>query len=152
MHTQAHDHSTTATAPYSGGSEPTRPLTPPSRELMASDILQRIDMLISETSYLRESVEAIARIESAGVGEAGSPGDIGSQAKARAIASVVEQRELTNQKMIALLDRMYDDLSPTTRSARQPRNPDETKLIERLIDQAGDLSEETLAVFLDKLT
>ena len=152
MHTQAQDQGTTATAPFGGTNEIQRTQTPPARELAASDILQRIDLLIGETAYLRESVDALARIESGGVGEAGSPGDIGAQAKARAIASVIEQRELTNQKMIALLDRMYSDLSPTMRATRQSRNPDETKLIERLIDQAGEMSEETLNAFLDKLT
>jgi hypothetical protein len=152
MHTQEQDHSNTATVPFGGRDELPKPQTSHARELTANDILQRIDMLIGETAYLRESVDALARIESGGVGEAGSPGDIGTQAKARAIASVIEQRELTNQKMIALLDRMFDDLSPTMRATKQSRNPDETKLIERLIDQAGELSEETLAVFLEKLT
>lgn len=151
MHTQSQDQTTTLTAPLGGTSTPPASQAATARELTASDILQRIDMLIGETTYLREGVAALARIESAGVGEAGSPGDIGTQAKAKAIAAVIEQRELTNQKMIALLERMYDDLSPATRSKRGSRAPDETKLIERLIDQAGEMSEDTLRVFLETL-
>jgi hypothetical protein len=152
MHTQAHDQSTAATAPFGEASELPRSQTPPSRVVTASDILLRIDKLIDETSYLRESVDAIGKIESSGVGEAYSPGDIASQAKAMAIASVIEHREQTNQKMIALLDRMYSDLSQAPAARRMPRAPEETKLIERLIDQAPEMSEETLAVFLEKLT
>lgn len=150
MHTQAQDHTMSATAPFGGNSE--RPQAASSRELIASDILQRIDMLIGETAYLRESVDALGRIESAGAGDPHSPGDIGTQAKAMAIASVVEQRELTNQKLIALLDRMYADLSPATVERRPSRSPEEMKLIERLIDQSPEMSEDTLNAFLDKLT
>jgi hypothetical protein len=151
MHTQAQDHTMTATQPFGGSSDASR-VQAPSRDLTANDLLQRIDMLITETDYLRESVEALASIESAGVGEAGSEGDIGTQAKARAIASVIEQRERTNQKLIELLARMYDDLSPTMIKKKQSRSPEEMKLIERLIDQSSDMSEETLAIFLERLT
>lgn len=151
MHTQAQDHTMTATQPFGGSSDASR-VQAPSRALTANDLLQRIDMLITETAYLRESVEALASIESAGVGEAGSEGDIGTQAKAMAIASVVEQREQTNQKVIALLDRMYADMSPAAVERRPSRPPEEMKLIERLIDQSPDMSEDTLNAFLDKLT
>jgi hypothetical protein len=149
MHTQAQDHTMSATAPFGGNSE--RPQASSSRELIANDILQRIDMLIGETAYLRESVDALARIEGGGAGDPHSPGDIGAQAKAMAIASVVEHREQTNQKMIALLDRMYADLSPATAEKRSSRSPEETKLIDRLIDQSPEMSDDTLNAFLEKL-
>lgn len=151
MQTQSQDQDTTTTAPFGVNSGSPASQTPSSRPVAASDILERIDMLIAETAYLRESVHALKQIESAGVGDAGSRGDIGTQAKATAIASVVEQREQTNQKMIALLDRMYDDLSPSTAMRKQPRSPEETKLIERLIDQSSEMSDDTLRAFLDAL-
>jgi hypothetical protein len=134
---QPHEHSTTATAtaPISGITEPVRSQTQPMRELAASDILQRIDMLISETAYLREGMDALGNIESSGPGDPHSPGDIGTQAKAVAISQVIGHREQTNQKLIALLDRMYDDLSPTTMAQQESRSPDQSKLLERLIDQ-----------------
>lgn len=152
MHTQSQDHSVTATAPFSGTSEPGRPQAHSSRDLTANDILKRIDMLIVETGYLRESVDALGKIESGGPGDAHSPGDIGTQAKARAIAQVIEYREQTNQKMIALLDRMYGDLSPTAIAQNQSRSPDQSKLLERLIDQSAEMSEDTLRAFLERLT
>ena len=151
MQTQSQDQDTVTTAPFGVDSGPPASQTPSSRPVAASDILERIDMLITENAHLRESVHALKQIESAGVGDAGSPGDIGTQAKATAIASVVEQREQTNRKMIALLDRMYDDLSPTTAMRKQPRSPEETKLIERLIDQSSEMSDDTLRAFLDAL-
>jgi hypothetical protein len=151
MQTQPQDHDATATTPFGGHSEPSRPQPPVSREMTASDILQRIDLLIGDTAYLRESVNALEKIESGGAGDAYSPGDIGTQAKAMAIASVIEQREQTNREMIALLNRMYDDLSPAVTTRKHPRTPDETKLIERLIDQSPEMSDETLRVFLEGL-
>lgn len=151
MHTETQDLTTTATAPFGGNHEHERRETAPVREVTSSDILSRIDMLIGETRYLRESVEALAQIPSGGTGDPHSPGDIGAQAKARAIASVVEQREQTNQKLIALLDRMYGDLSPAPVGKKPMRAPEETKLIERLIDQSPEMSEDILRAFLDKL-
>jgi hypothetical protein len=152
MQTHHQDQSTTTTAPFSGTRDTPGSKMPSSRELTANDILHRIDMLIGETSYLRESVDALGKIESGGPGEAYSPGDIGTQAKAMAIASVVEQREQTNQHMIALLDRMYDDLSSMAMAPQQPRPPDQSKLLERLIDQSAEMSEDTLRMFIERLT
>ena len=67
------------------------------------------------------------------------------------IAQVIEQREQTNREMIALLNRMYDDLSATTGATQGARSPEEMKLLERLIDQAPEMSEDTLRVFLETL-
>lgn len=152
MQTQPQNHTATTTAPFSGTSEPPRSYSQSTREMTANDILLRIDMLIGETAYLRESVDALGQIESGGAGDPHSPGDIGTQAKAMAIASVVEYREQTNQNMIALLARMYDDLSSATLPKKHGRTPEETKLIERLIDQSPEMSDDTLRAFLDSLT
>ena len=151
MQTHSQDRDTTTTAPFGGNSESPGSQRQPSRDLTTNDILLRIDMLIGETAYLRESVSALGKIESGGPGDSYSPGDIGTQAKAMAIASVIEQREQTNRDMIALLDRMFDDLSPTTATKKPSRSPEETKLIERLIDQSSEMSDDALRVFLETL-
>jgi hypothetical protein len=151
MHTQT-ENLNAPTAPFSGTGENGRPQAQATRELTGNDILSRIDMLIMETDYLREGVEALGKIESGGAGDPHSPGDIGTQAKARAIAQVIEQREQTNREMIGLLRRMYDDLSPRVISPQPSRFPEQSKLLERLIDQSAEMSEETLRAFLDKLT
>lgn len=151
MQTQSQDHNATATVPFGGRSEPPGPQVPPSRDLAANDILKRIDLIISETAYLRESLDALQKIESGGPGDAHSPGDIGSQAKAMAIAQVIEQREQTNREMIALLKRMYDDISPAIISKERSRSAEELKLLERLIEEASEMSEDTLRVFLETL-
>lgn len=149
METQPQDHSTT-TAPFVGNIEQFGSHVQPSSDLAANDILQRIDMLIGETAYLRESVGALAMIKGTGPGDPHSPGDIGTQAKATAIASVIEHRERTNQQLIALLNRMYDDVSPTT--VKKPsRSAEETKLIERLVDKSPEMSDDTLRAFLESL-
>ena len=45
-------------------------------------------------------------------GAPGSPGNIQGQAKAQAFADIVRCRETTNQKMLSLYEKMYDDLKP----------------------------------------
>jgi hypothetical protein len=144
-------HDTTATAPFGDMNQSLGSNAQSPRDLTAHDVLRRIDLLISETAYLRESLDALQKIESGGPGDAHSPGDIGSQAKAMSIAQVIEQREQTNRELIALLKRMYDDISPAITSKERSRSAEELKLLERLIEEAADMSEDTLRVFLETL-
>lgn len=66
-------------------------------------ILERIDRIMADTDYLYRAVEAAKGIVSAG------PGDVAGQAKGEALAAAVRCRETTNQRLIALLEKMYDD-------------------------------------------
>ena len=80
------------------------------KTLTVKDIFDAIGQLRSESAYLNNALSTLSDIPCSGTGDPGSPGDIGSQAKASAIADVIKCRETTNQQMLAFYQRMYDDL------------------------------------------
>ena len=43
-------------------------------------------------------------------GDCGAPGNIMGKAKAEAVAEVVKTREATNQQILKLYEKMYDDM------------------------------------------
>lgn len=75
-------------------------------------MLSQIAKIQEQTEYLNIALEKLSQM---GDGEScapGSPGNIQGQAKAQAIADIVRCRETTNQKMLSLYEKMYDDLKP----------------------------------------
>ncbi len=71
-------------------------------------ILSQIVKIQAQTEHLDNAIETLSQM---GNGE-GTPGNIQGQAKAQAIAEVVRCRETTNQKMLSIYEKMYDDLKP----------------------------------------
>ncbi len=49
-------------------------------------------------------------------GDGDSPGNILGQAKAQAFGDIVRCRETTNQQLLKLYEKMYDDLKPHSNS------------------------------------
>ena len=86
------------------------------KTLTVKDIFDAIGQLRSESAYLNNALSTLSDIPSSGTGAPGSPGDIGAQAKANAIADVIKCRETTNQQMLAFYQRMYDDIINTESS------------------------------------
>lgn len=80
------------------------------KTLTVKDIFDAIGQLRSESAYLNNALSTLSDIPCSGTGAPGSPGDIGAQAKANAIADVIKCRETTNQQMLAFYQRMYDDI------------------------------------------
>lgn len=71
-------------------------------------ILSQIAKIQEQTEYLNIALEKLSQM---GDGEScapGSPGNIQGQA----IADIVRCRETTNQKILSLYEKMYDDLKP----------------------------------------
>ena len=68
------------------------------------DIMERIDKIQSDKEYMIGIVEAIKEIPQLG------PGDMTGPGKAEALSDIVKCRETTNQKLLALYGKMYDDL------------------------------------------
>ena len=83
------------------------------KTLSVKDIFDAIGQLRSEAVYLNNALSTLSDIPSSGTGAPGSPGDIGAQAKATAIAEIISARETTNQQMLAFYQRMYDDIVNT---------------------------------------
>ena len=71
-----------------------------------ADILDRIDQIIAQGNQLQN---AVMQIQNLPVNDSPEGGRDGAE-RARAINNIYAAREATNQKLIGLLERMYDDL------------------------------------------
>ena len=89
-------------------------------EMTVADILTRINNIINQTSYIGEAYEAFKAMGDGDSGDCGAPGNIMGKAKAEAIASVVQCRETTNQQILRLYEKMYDDLIRLNGLSAQP--------------------------------
>ena len=73
----------------------------------AKDILEALVGMQANMAYVNDALAKLETVRSDG------PEDIGAQAKAKAMADVVMCHETTNQKMIALYEKMYDEVRKT---------------------------------------
>lgn len=73
-------------------------------------LLQQIAAIQSDTEYLKEGLAQLARMGLGDSGRPGSPGNILGQAKATALGDMIRGRETTNQQILQLYEKMYDDL------------------------------------------
>lgn len=71
-------------------------------------VLSRIDQLINEKDYVNNAFTAIQEMK---VNQGNLNGE-GDAARGKAISDTVQARETTNQQLIKLLEKMYDDLKP----------------------------------------
>ena len=67
-------------------------------------VLGQIETIATETEYLHNAISELSKINSVG------PGDVGTQEKAHALGEIVTSREHTNQRLLSLYEKMYDDL------------------------------------------
>ena len=81
---------------------------PESPEFSASYILSKIDEILADKKHLGEAMEKLGGLCNSENSVDGSKGAV-----ADAIRGVVADREATNQQIIALLNKMYDDLKPS---------------------------------------
>ena len=75
-------------------------------------LLQQIAAIQSDTEYLKEGLAQLARMGIGDSGDPGSPGNILGQAKATALRDMIRGRESTNQQLLRLYEKMYNDLFP----------------------------------------
>ncbi len=73
-------------------------------KLSLKEIFCAISELIKESDHIELALNQLESVKSEG------PGDIGAEAKAHAIAKIVELRETTLQKAMSFYEKMYDDL------------------------------------------
>lgn len=79
-------------------------------EMTVQDILVRIASIVNQTSYIGEVAEALKAMGDGDSGDCGSPGNVMGQAKAEALGAIVATRETTNQQILRLYEKMYDDM------------------------------------------
>ena len=79
-------------------------------EMTVQDILVRIASIVNQTSYIGEVAEALKAMGDGDSGDMYSPGNVMGQAKAEALGAIVATREATNQQILRLYEKMYDDM------------------------------------------
>ena len=79
-------------------------------EMTVADILTRINNIINQTGYITSAFESLVQMGDGDSGDCGAPGNIMGKAKAEAVAEVVQAREATNQQILRLYEKMYDDM------------------------------------------
>ena len=73
-------------------------------------LLQQIAAIQSDTEYLKEGLSQLFQMGVGDSGESYSPGNILGKAKAEALGDMIRGRETTNQLLLQLYEKMYDDL------------------------------------------
>lgn len=111
-------------------------------------VLSRLDRIINDNQHVLSALEMLNNIRVDGTfgQQPGSSGDIASEAKAHAIAAIVENRETTNQSMIQMLNKMYDDLKP------EKGDSFKTQIINRALAVLGDLEDGDADMKIEMLT
>lgn len=79
-------------------------------EMTVIDILTRINDIINQTGYITSALETLQAMSDGDSGQMNAPGNVMGEAKANAIATVVQNRETTNQQILRLYEKMYDDM------------------------------------------
>ena len=78
--------------------------TKSTEKLTMNYVLGQIEKIATETEYLHNAISELSKTNS------GGPGDVGTQEKAHALGEIVTSREHTNQRLLSLYEKMYDDL------------------------------------------
>lgn len=86
---------------------------PDSKSLTVKDVLDAIERVSAEKEYLYKAMASIEALP-----PCKGPGDITGAEQAKAIAEVVKCRETTNQQMLRLYEKMYDNMISTADSEK----------------------------------
>lgn len=77
-------------------------------ELNMEYVLSRIDQILEEKEYIKEAIDSINNMKLNTSPEGGR----GDMARAAAISAAIQARETTNQDILKMLNKMYDNLNP----------------------------------------
>lgn len=89
--------------------------TKPTEKLTMDYVLEQIEKIATETEYLHNAISELSKINSTG------PGDIGAHGKTEALRYIVTSREQTNQRLLSLYEKMYDDLKSQSLPSERER-------------------------------
>ena len=89
--------------------------TKPTEKLTMDYVLEQIEKIATETEYLHNAISELSKTNSVG------PGDVGTQEKAHALGEIVTSREQTNQRLLSLYEKMYDDLKAQSLPSERER-------------------------------
>lgn len=95
-------------------------------EMTVADLLSHINNISNQIRYIYDACEALSDIGNGDSGEPGAPGNVMGASKAEALAEVVRSRETTNQHLLRIYEKIYDDLLRNSGlSAAEGTNPNE---------------------------
>lgn len=103
------------------------------QKLTINYVLEQIEKIQNQTDHIGMALAALGNMVPK---TNSSTPDVAGAEQAEAIAEVVESREATNQKLIALYEKMYDDLKPKQDSLKEMA----MKALERAADDNGRLA------------
>ncbi len=114
-------------------------------------ILTQIAEIQNETAYLNEALAKLSTMSDGDSGGAGSTGNILGAEKAKSFGDIVRCRETTNQQMLRMYEKMYDNLTTSKQSANS--EADKWNTICKLADIAcnGDDFASERAEMLDSI-
>ena len=75
-------------------------------------ILEQIEKIAAQTEYLTRAFDALITIKDEFIGEHITMPPLTGQAQAQAIGDAVKSRESTNQQILKLYEKMYEELRP----------------------------------------
>lgn len=100
--------------------------TKPTEKLTMEYVLGQIEKIATETEYLHNAISELSKTNSVG------PGDVGTQEKAHALGEIVTSREHTNQRLLSLYEKMYDDLKTQSLPSERER------IIDTMLESLGN--------------
>ena len=100
--------------------------TKPTEKLTMDYVLGQIEKIATETEYLHNAISELSKTNSVG------PGDVGTQEKAHALGEIVISRENTNQRLLSLYEKMYDDLKAQSLPSERER------IIDMMLESLGN--------------
>lgn len=75
-------------------------------------ILEQLERITAQSEHISKALDVLGAMDDGENAAAYSPGNTIGPAKAEAIGETVRSRETTNQQLIRLYEKMYDDLKP----------------------------------------
>ena len=100
--------------------------TKSTEKLTMDYVLAQIEKIATETEYLHNAISELSKTNSCG------PGDVGTQEKAHALGEIVTSREHTNQRLLSLYEKMYDDLKAQSLPSERER------VIDMMLESLGN--------------
>ena len=74
-------------------------------------IFAQLNKIVDSNAFFEKALHTLASMTSQNIPtDSYAPGDIAGQARAQAVADICRARETTNQQLIRLYEKMYDDL------------------------------------------
>ena len=121
----------------------TTPIEEP-QKLTINYVLEQIEKIHNQTDHIGMALAALGNM----VPKTNSTTpDVAGAEQAEAIAEVVESREATNQKLIALYEKMYDDLKPKEESAKSKA----LEILSKIVTEVGFYETEQGAEILSNM-